>query len=210
MTKEELYYDQGYFVTKLPHALAAYLWNEVYSTNWVSDSKENIYKQIPSWYVSNTKYDVGQNGEKRATFERSIGQEILSKTPKSLLDISQELLTFDDLDFFNKYYQRSETMYIDLWNGSEEIPYHFDTINGADTLLLIYLTEQDIWKKEWGGQISLKKQVNDVIITEEEIDPLNGTMVVINNTNPLVKHRVKALLNTAVNRYTFSFNYKWF
>ena len=96
-----------------------------------------------------------------------------------------------------------------MWNGSEEIPYHYDTINGADTLILIYITEESAWLKDWGGQISLKKQVGDVILVEEEIDPLSGTMIVINNANPLVKHKVRKLLNPDVNRYTFSFSYKW-
>jgi hypothetical protein len=114
-----------------------------------------------------------------------------------------------DLSFFKRYYDSYDLMYIDLWNGSEEIPYHFDTINGADTLVLIYLTEELVWSKECGGQISLQKKIKDVILAEEEIDPISETMVVVNNANPLVKHKVTALKNLDVNRYTVSFNFKW-
>ena len=210
MTLEEQYHDKGYFVTKLPSNLIAYLWNEIYSTQWVDDEKENIYKKVPSWYISELTHDVGESGEARYKFERSIGKDILNKAPETLLQLSKEVLETQALDYFKKYYERCETIYVDLWNGSEEIPYHFDTINGADTLVLIYLTEQSEWKNEWGGQINLKKQINDVIICEEEVSPLNGTMVVINNTNPLVYHKVAALRNNDINRYTFSFNYKWF
>lgn len=210
MTLEEQYYDKGYFVSKLPAPLLAYLWNEVYSTEWVDDKKENIYKQVPSWYISELDHNVGEHGQYRHTFERAIGSEMLHKAPESLLLLSKAVAETPELEYFKRYYQRCETLYIDLWNGSEEIPYHFDTINGADTLILIYLTEQSEWKTDWGGQINLKKQINDVTICEEEVLPLNGTMVVINNTNPLVFHKITALQNNAVNRYTFSFNYRWF
>jgi hypothetical protein len=97
-----------------------------------------------------------------------------------------------------------------MWNGSEEIPYHFDTINGCDTLVLIYLTDQHVWDPKWGGAISMKKEVDNSVIFEQEILPNNGTMLVINNANPLVYHKVTALKNTNINRYTFSFNYNWF
>jgi hypothetical protein len=207
---EQLYYDQGYFVTTLPNHVLALLWNEVHSTEWIDDTAEHIYKKIPKWYQGSTKYQVDSTGSNRSTYEREIGNELLIKTPSSLIEIADLMLNIRELAFFQNYYKQSKLMYLDLWNGSEEIAYHFDTINGADTLLLIYLTEQPLWEEEWGGQISLKKQINDVIITEQVINPLNGTMVVINNANPLVKHRVRALQNTAVNRYTFSFNYKWF
>jgi hypothetical protein len=209
MTQEEQYYDGGYFATVLPKHIQTMLWNEIYSTDWVSDSSENIYKQIPSWYQTKNKYQLDPSGTNRAQFERQIGADVFASTPESLKTIGLELAQTHELDFFRRYYQEVELRYIDLWNGSEEIPYHFDTINGADTLVLIYLTEQDAWQQDWGGQISLRKKVNDVIIVEEEIAPNNGTMLVINNANPLVNHKVTALKNNKVNRYTFSFIYKW-
>ena len=47
-------------------------------------------------------------------------------------------------------------------------------------------------------------------IFEEEFNPYDGMMLVVNNANPLVLHKVRALKNLSVNRYTFSFIYKWF
>jgi hypothetical protein len=77
-------------------------------------------------------------------------------------------------------------------------------------LVLIYLTDQSSWNKDWGGTISMKKQVGDIVMFEQEHLPNNGSMLVINNANPLIYHKVTALLNPNVNRYTFSFNYNWF
>jgi hypothetical protein len=74
----------------------------------------------------------------------------------------------------------------------------------------MYLTEQEVWNSEWGGQIYLQKSVDNTAIFEEKFEPVSGTMLVINNANPLIRHRVTALKNLQVNRYTCSFNYKWF
>jgi hypothetical protein len=209
MNIQDRYYEHGFFITKISNDLKTLLWNEIYATEWVDDQIENLYKKIPNWYLTSHSHSIDSSGATRKTFEREIGKDVLSRVPASLLEIGNNVANSDELTFFKKYYNSNELMYVDLWNGAEEIAYHFDTINGADTLILIYLTEEQEWREDWGGQISLKKEVGSVIINEETIDPNNGTMLVINNANPLIQHKVKALVNENVNRYTFSFNYKW-
>jgi hypothetical protein len=204
------YYEKGFFKTEIDDITKKLLWNEVYNTNWINDSGENIYKEIPDWYRSNKKYHVSPDGSDRSMFERNIGRDTLKNTPKSLVEIGLDLIQSNSFQFFKTYYQNAELQYIDLWNGSEEIPYHFDTVNGSDTLVLIYLTEQHNWNHEWGGSIALKKQYLGQTIFEEEFNPYDGMMLVVNNANPLVLHKVRALKNLSVNRYTFSFIYKWF
>lgn len=206
----DLYYENGFFRTQISDEMEKLLWNEIYLTDWVDDSVDNIYKQIPSWYKSVFSECINSDGSNRAEYERIIGEDILNNTPKSLVNLSSQLLETPDFEFFKKYYKRHELKSIDLWNGSEEIQYHYDTINGCDTLVLIYLTEQSEWNRDWGGTISMKKQVGDKIYFEEEFMPTNASMIVINNANPLVFHKVKAMQNADVNRYTFSFIYKWF
>lgn len=208
--KQTLYYENGFFASTVPIEISRLLWTEIYTTEWIEDVNEEIYKKIPKWYATDIKLDTGLNGSKRKQFERKSGEEQFTRVPQSLKEIGNKLTKLPDLEFFNRFYESYELIYLDLWNGSEEIPYHFDTINGADTLVLIYLTEEPSWKKEWGGQISLQKKVNDVIIIEQEFNPDNGLMLVINNANPLVMHKVSALKNLGANRYTFSFNIKWF
>jgi hypothetical protein len=209
LTNEEKYYEHGFFKSKINSSVKTLLWREIYATNWVKDQGEAVYKSVPDWYYSNVSYDVGFRGSDRKSFERRSGVDFLNQAPQSLKAAADLIAQSQDLSFFKRYYDSYDLMYIDLWNGSEEIPYHFDTINGADTLVLIYLTEELVWSKEWGGQISLQKKIKDVILAEEEIDPISETMVVVNNANPLVKHKVTALKNLDVNRYTVSFNFKW-
>lgn len=209
MDFKEQYYEKGFFLTKLDELYSTLLWNEIFETCWIPDTVDNIYKEIPNWYISNANLgDI--TGSNRGTYERSIGQHIIDRAPTSLKQIASSLPEAAAFDFMRSFYQRHELKFLDLWNGSEEIPYHFDTINGCDMLVLVYLTEQSSWDKDWGGHVAMKKQVGDQVAFEEEYLPNNGNMLVINNSNPLVYHKVTALKNTAVNRYTFSFNYNWF
>jgi hypothetical protein len=209
MNLNDQYYDRGFFLTELDGLTKSLLWNEIATTNWVPDTVDNIYKQIPDWYKSNIDIkDI--NGTNRAECERIIGEHITKLAPESLIDIGNSLVDTEPFMLFKKYFKQHQLKFLDMWNGSEEIPYHFDTINGCDTLVLIYLTDQTTWNKDWGGTISMKKEVENFVIFEQEILPNNGTMLVINNANPLVYHRVAALKNTDINRYTFSFNYNWF
>ena len=204
------YYENGFFRTGVDEITKKLLWNEIHSTEWVNDSVDNIYKQIPTWYKSCFSSFINPDGSNRAEYERIIGQDILNNTPKSLVTLANQLLETPSFEFFKRYYKSHELKSIDLWNGSEEINYHYDTINGCDTLVLIYLTEELDWNQDWGGTISMKKQVGDKVYFEKQFSPTNGSMMVINNANPLVFHKVKAMKNWNVNRYTFSFIYKWF
>lgn len=209
MHLNDQYYEKGFFVTALDKLTTSLLWNEIATTNWIPDTVDNIYKQIPDWYRNNINV-TSINGANRASHERMIGKYTIKNAPKSLVQIGNELPNNAPFDFIKTYYKRHELKFLDMWNGSEEIPYHFDTINGCDMLVLIYLTDQPVWKSEWGGTISMKKQVSDTVIFEEDYLPTNGTMLIINNANPLIYHKVTALKNTNVNRYTFSFNYNWY
>lgn len=206
----DVYYDLGFIQTKVPEDILKILWSEIYLTEWINDSEDKIYKQIPSWYKHRVNYKLNKDGSNRAEYERLIGKDIFNKTPQSLIEIGHKLVDSPDFEFFKTYYKRHELKYIDLWNGSEKIDYHFDTINGCDTLVLIYLTDAVEWLEEWGGSITLKKQVGDKCHHEEKVLPNNGSMLIINNANPLIMHKVEELHNTSINRYTFSFIYKWF
>jgi hypothetical protein len=205
----DLYYDSGFFKSKLNNTIEKLLWNQIFSTEWIADT-DNIYKSVPSWYTTSFTKLIDPSGSNRAEYERIISEDLMLRTPDSLIEIGNQLLDTPDFDFFKKYYKNCKLKSVDMWNGSEEIPYHYDTINGCDTLVLIYLTEQLEWDTKWGGTILMKKEVGNSIKFEEEILPTNGTMLVINNANPLVFHKVKGMNTTDVNRYTFSFIYKWF
>ena len=73
------YYDLGFFRTNVPDDILKLLWSEVYLTEWINDSEEGIYKQIPSWYKKKNKYALKKDGSNRSEYERLVGKEILKR-----------------------------------------------------------------------------------------------------------------------------------
>jgi hypothetical protein len=95
-----------------------------------------------------------------------------------------------------------------VWDGQETLQWHTDINDSNDITILAYFTDNGIdWDKSWNGQLLLGvKDENGDIQQVHEHHPVDGTFVVINNTNPLFQHRViQNLKNTT--RYTMSFRY---
>lgn len=207
MINIEDYFEKGYVVTHVPDELLSKFWREIYTTEWVEDETK-VYKSHPSWYTVNIdkQYD---NREIQNRSERKYGDEFFSHAPESVRAIARELLDnkyFDPL----KYYKPSATLkYLHVWNGAEEIPWHMDAVDGSDILIFVYLTEETEWDDDWGGCLGLRKELSTDNLYETKVQPLNGTMVVINNANPLIKHKVWPLINQNVNRYIFSMCFTW-
>ena len=204
MINIEDYFEKGFVVTTVPEDLISRFWFEIYSSNWIDDG-DKTYKKIPDWYKLNENEDINESKNLK---ERRI-HTIKNKIPESLVTLSQDLINnkvFDNLRYIR---ENIEFRFSHLWNGAEEIPWHMDSIDGNDVLIFIYLTEEVSWDETWGGTLSLCKDLQDKFLYETTVLPNNATMVVVNNTNPLIKHKVTSLKNLLVNRYTFSLCYKW-
>jgi hypothetical protein len=204
MINIEDYFEKGFVVTTVPEDLISRFWFEIYSSNWVDDG-DKTYKKIPDWYKLTENEDINESKNLK---ERRISA-IKNKIPDSLVTLSQDLINnkvFDNLRYIR---ENIEFRFSHLWNGAEEIPWHMDSIDSNDVLIFIYLTEEPSWDETWGGTLSLCKNLKDKFLYETTVLPNNATMVVVNNTNPLVKHKVTSLKNLLVNRYTFSLCYKW-
>lgn len=205
MINIESYFEKGYEVTTIPQELLPEFWMEVYTTEWVTDSSQT-YKTMPSWYNVKKIYNDDQI---RNISEKSYGAELIEQAPQSLWDLANKIISLPYFDTLRYFKPEHTIKQLHIWNGAEEIPYHTDAVDGSDTLILIYLTEEPNWKEEWGGCLGLCKELSTGKCYETKILPNNGTMVVINNTNPLMKHRVWELSNQNVNRYTFGFGFSW-
>jgi len=204
MINIEDYFEKGFVVTTVPEDLISKFWFEIYSSNWIDDG-DKTYKKIPDWYKLTENEDINESKNLK---ERRISA-IKNKIPDSLVTLSQDLINnkvFDNLRYIR---ENIEFRFSHLWNGAEEIPWHMDSIDGNDVLIFIYLTEEVSWDENWGGTLSLCKNLKDKFLYETTVLPNNATMVVVNNTNPLIKHKVTSLKNLLVNRYTFSLCYKW-
>jgi len=203
MTEQD-YFDRGYFITKIPDYIQPSLWELVYTTEWVEKENsthlqyETEYVRVPSWHPEIT--GMTQN-------DHYFGSKSLEHHPANLVDIGHKVINEDHFKVV-KEYRDLKLKYLTMWNGSAELPWHSDTNDTTDMIVLMYLTEEQEWNDDWGGTIEFRKNVDgDRHYTK--VQPLSGTMIIINNTNPLMQHRVTSMLNRNVNRYTFNFCYSW-
>jgi hypothetical protein len=96
-----------------------------------------------------------------------------------------------------------------LWNGTEDLPWHNDSDDCCNMIVLMYFNDYPEWKPEWNGQICFGKEKEDETVKEiHQHYPTDGTFVCINNYNPLMRHKTIAN-DYAKNRYTFSFKFKF-
>jgi hypothetical protein len=205
----EEYFDKGFVVTKIPPHIHEKLWEEVNNTKWI-DAKKSTYKKVPDWYHENEKHYVDPTGFDRPDYEKKVGAEMFTNAPKSLVDISDQLIqdpTFAPLRMYRP--PNPVTKFLHFWNGSENSPHHVDAIDGSDLMVFCYLTEAEDWKEEWGGYINIMKEVNSEITNTRTVLPNNGVMVLVNNSAPIFKHGIRNLVKRDVNRYTFIFHYTW-
>lgn len=201
------YFEQGYISTQLTDQLLSRLWAEIYMTEWVSDI-DQVYKAKPIWYTTK-KYDIEEDGELQHLVEKTYGSALYDNVPSSIKEAATDIINSPAFDFLRSFKDNAILKYVHLWNGAEEIPWHFDTIDGSDTLVFVYLTDTVEWKPEYGGRISFCKDINGSLYYENTLLPANGTMVIVNNSNPLFKHKVEELKDWSHNRYLFSFCFKW-
>lgn len=208
MINIEDYFEKGYSITRVPENLLAKFWMEIYTTTWVTDP-ESVYKSKPDWYSNVKKYNLDEDGDLQNIVERTYGNELIKLAPTTLTDTANELIKLEYFTPLRAFKESASLSYLHFWNGAEEIPWHYDTIDGSDTLVFIYLTEEQHWDPLWGGSISFCKELTSGKQHIQTVLPNNGVMVVVNNSNPLFKHKVEALKNNNINRYTLSLCYKW-
>lgn len=203
----EDYFEKGYFVTKLPKEFVTRLWQFIYTTNWIEHHGE--YKQVPDWSPKEVTESTHDHDNTQAEVERYYGRQLAILAPKEIVDIGEDLIKLPMFDTLRYFKTSAILKHLQVWNGAEGIPYHYDTIDGTDTLVFVYMTEETDWQEDWGGQITFRKELKSSTQYEHTVCPNNATMVVVNNSNPLFKHMVTSLKNNSVNRFTFSFCYIW-
>jgi hypothetical protein len=207
MINLENYFEKGFDITQLTPDFVTKLWQIVYTTEWIND--ESGYKAKPDWYQTKDISNVNNSRIYQGKIEREYGKELLNNSPTAITDIAQDVINSNFFSPLRVFKTNTELKYVHLWNGAEDISWHSDAIDGSDMLILVYLTEEIKWDNNWGGCIEIAKDINNEKRYQTMVQPLSGNMVVINNANPLVKHRVHALTNQTVNRYTFNMCFNW-
>jgi len=205
----EDYFDKGFIHTKIPDNIYPQLWDTVNNTNWV-DAAKSSYKKRPDWYQENEKHYMDPMLMDRPTYEKLFAKEMYNNTPPDLIKISDELIKDPMFDYIRLFRPPTPvTKCVHLWNGSENSPHHCDGVDGTDLMIFCYLTDEDGWDEEWGGYINMMKEVRGKFYHTQNILPIDGTMVCVNNSTPIFKHGIRDLKYKEKNRYTFIFHYTW-
>ena len=200
------YYEKGYVITHLPLEIHKDFWFEIYSTEWTKS--KSVFKTVPSWYVEGEQININSH-DAQQEFEYHANKKILQQAPQSFKDLAHKVINLPIFDHIKVYKQEPHVSHVHLWNGAEGGYYHQDVIDGSNTLVLIYFTEEQSWQDSYGGRLLLRKTVNNKDVYNDSVNQLSGNMVIINNDNPLFMHKVEELNNSNVNRYTFAFSYNW-
>jgi hypothetical protein len=91
---------------------------------------------------------------------------------------------------------------MDMWDGSEDCPWHWDGTDDSDMILLCYINKYREWDRDWGGQLRVGErdlksrgafidfqEIKHVI----EIQPQRRTIALVNNRNPRLVHKPETL-----------------
>jgi len=201
------FWKYGYDLWEMPEHLKAMCWGQLLSEEWI---EHNVYKGVPKWSLNlNEQFtDLQVQRDYDREIEHEVNKVGLKTVPPTWIDIINEL--FDNpyySDFLKKTcgYQH-ELKFIDIWNGSDEIGWHWDGVEDHGIGFLIYFTEQAIWNPDWKAELYVGEKDWGAKDTDtfKKITPGNGTVVLINNMNPRLVHRVERLANYDVNRYTIN------
>lgn len=194
------FYKHGYDEWVLPQELKTMLWGAIYTEDW---NKHSVYKNVPTWSI-NTDVINEYNRE----YEKEKNAFSLKAVPDIYVNIIKSLF---DNPYYSNWFKyvcgfKYEIKFIDLWNGSDELKYHWDGVENHDFGFLIYLTDEPNWKKEYGSilKIAERDYPSTKVYNEQSILPNNGKIILLNNVNPRFVHSVNRLQDKTKNRYTLN------
>ena len=200
------FYKQGYDEWALPEELKTILWGAIYTEEW---NEHSVYKSIPSWSI-NTDITTPpkQDREYNREYEKAKSASSLDVVPQVYIDSMKKLF---DNSYYSKWFRDTcgfnyELRFIDLWNGSDELKYHWDGVEDHDLGFLIYLTDELDWKQEYGSVLKIAERdwPAETVYNENSIIPSNGKIILLNNMNPRFVHSVGKLKDNTKNRYTIN------
>ena len=87
--------------------------------------------------------------------------------------------------------------------------WHTDVRDSADFFCLFYFNSHDNWDPQWGGNILFGKEQEDGRVNKHAAHfPEDGTFVMINNTNPYFKHKVRPTIHHTLERKVISIYFR--
>lgn len=196
------FYDKGYVSFKMTNNHYSVIKSIIEKQEWVKDC-ERVYSAIPSFLSERGISEAGDGNGFGQYNKTRLSQ--LEKFPSEYTDFLKgffldPMVTSDWQEIYDL-----ELRYFDIWDGAEATPWHFEASSDADLVFLVYLSDEDNWKREWGGQLEVGKRIiaNGGMVSDfgdiEEVAcilPNNRTVVVMNNKKLNCLHRSVAMAET--------------
>jgi hypothetical protein len=173
-------------------------------TTWVDDPDE-IFIKVPSWSIKAAKQrdKLLHNAQlSKVEQEAEHAAHVLAHAPSDLLDACRGMLADPAImgDWLRAY--SAEIKFMSLWNGAEDLGWHWDGPARAGFFFLVYLNSKTGWKIDGGGDLQigirdigpnfLKVSPADVSLFAT-IKPEARVLVCCDNNNPRFVHKVNPL-----------------
>ncbi|MBI6882891.1 hypothetical protein [Pseudomonas putida] len=190
-------YNSGHDAIALPRDHYELLKDCVQGLEWAPDP-DGIYARIPSYTLANPSM-VSEDKFKQESF---LNSHSLITSPAPLRHRVEQLLSDERIMGNWLIAHTSVLRFISVWDGAEDLPWHWDGPSGADFFFLIYLNEKMGWNDENGGHLSTGRRDlagNYLHVDSEEVEhlatmaPASRTLVCCNNQNPSFVHKVSPL-----------------
>lgn len=193
------FYGNGYSSAKITAKHSKVLSQLLEEEEWSKD-QEKVFSALPSFFASKRTKDI-EDGNSFYEFNKNRPEHI-SHFPQAYLDFIEGLFLDKMITGYWQEMYDLELRYLDLWDGAEDNPWHFEGSSDADIVFLLYMTDEAAWDKNWGGYLDLgiRKLSKSGIMSDfsdvEHIDtilPNNRTLVLMNNRKINTVHRSIAL-----------------
>lgn len=193
------FYNDGFCSVKLTSTHYKEITNILKNQNWIDD-EEKIYTAIPDFLALRGSKETA-NGQTFDSYNKS-RQDQISRFPIEYKKFIHQLfldpmITGDWQEIYDL-----ELRYLDLWDGAENTPWHFEGSSDADIVFLIYLNDEGQWQPEWGGQLEVgeRKMLPRGIMSDfsqinllDTVLPNNRTLTILNNKKVNCVHRSLSL-----------------
>lgn len=203
--------EHGFVAVTLNDFLMERFIDLVQRTTWVGS--HDIYSRIPNWYENLSLKEYSSHN--RITDQKLKSQLFEKAVPKEYKDL---LFFFANhsglLDGFQNLYS-FDLSTADLWDGAEDLGWHWDGIDAGDIIFLLYFSNMK-WEEKDGGQVETGKRSVDGkhwlmdysdINTLHSSLPNNGNVLIINNRDPRFVHRVRPM-KTPMERIVLTAGFK--
>lgn len=195
------FYDSGVATCNLKRPLYDQLQLLINSVDWVPDP-EKTYNAVPRFVAENRKESLVDTSVDTQEWDYDRNGTI-ECFPEPFRELLSQIIRTHLIEWSHAY--NFKIVFMDMWDGSEDCPWHWDGTDDSDMIMLCYANNYAHWEPTWGGQLLVGKRhlsnkglFSDFkdIKNQQCIQPQRRTLALVNNRNPQLVHKPEPLTGT--------------